>query len=111
MLVNGNEIEILAPAGNFENLKTAILSGADSVYFGLGNFNARRNAKNFSTFEEVKEAVDFCHLRGKKAHVTLNTLVYDNERRENLIKNANSFIQNFSQNIFEKRIIDFFGDL
>lgn len=79
MLVNGNEIEILAPAGNFENLKTAILSGADSVYFGLGNFNARRNAKNFSTFEEVKEAVDFCHLRGKKAHVTLNTLVYDNE--------------------------------
>lgn len=79
MLVNGNEIEILAPAGNFENLKTAVLSGADSVYFGLGNFNARRNAKNFSTFEEVKEAVDFCHLRGKKAHVTLNTLVYDNE--------------------------------
>ncbi|WP_138267990.1 U32 family peptidase [Anaerofustis stercorihominis] len=79
MLVNGNEIEILAPAGNFENLKTAVLSGADSVYLGLGNFNARRNAKNFSTFEEVKEAVDFCHLRGKKAHVTLNTLVYDNE--------------------------------
>ncbi len=79
MLVNGNEIEILAPAGNFENLKTAVLSGADSVYFGLGNFNARRNAKNFSTFEEVKEAVDFCHLRGKKAHVTLNTLVYDSE--------------------------------
>ena len=79
MLVNGNEIEILAPAGNFENLKTAVLIGADSVYFGLGNFNARRNAKNFSTFKEVKEAVDFCHLRGKKAHVTLNTLVYDSE--------------------------------
>ena len=43
MLVNGKEIEILAPAGDFENLKTAILSGADSVYFGLSNFNARRN--------------------------------------------------------------------
>ena len=79
MIVNGNEIEILAPAGSFENLKTAILSGADSVYFGLSNFNARRNAENFSSFEDIKEAVDFCHLRGKKAHVTLNTLVYDNE--------------------------------
>ncbi|WP_302826586.1 peptidase U32 family protein [Anaerofustis stercorihominis] len=79
MIVNGNEIEILAPAGSFENLKTAILSGADSVYFGLSNFNARRNAENFSGFEDIKEAVDFCHLRGKKAHVTLNTLVYDNE--------------------------------
>lgn len=85
MLVNGKEIEILAPAGDFENLKTAILSGADSVYFGLSNFNARRNAENFGSFEKVKEAVDFCHLRGKKAHVTLNTLVYDNEIDE-LIK-------------------------
>jgi len=79
MLVNGNEIEILAPAGSYENLKTAVLSGADSVYFGLSDFNARRNAENFSTFEQIKEAVDFCHLRGKKAHVTLNTLIYDNE--------------------------------
>lgn len=79
MIVNGNEIEILAPAGSFENLKTAILSGADSVYFGLSNFNARRNAENFSSFDDIKKAVDFCHLRGKKAHVTLNTLVYDNE--------------------------------
>lgn len=82
MIVNGNEIEILAPAGSFDNLKTAILSGADSVYFGLSNFNARRYAENFSKFEDIKEAVDFCHLRGKKAHVTLNTLVYDNEIKD-----------------------------
>ncbi|MCR2032519.1 peptidase U32 family protein [Anaerofustis stercorihominis] len=82
MIVNGNEIEILAPAGSFDNLKTSILSGADSVYFGLSNFNARRNAENFSKFEDIKEAVDFCHLRGKKAHVTLNTLVYDNEIKD-----------------------------
>ena len=54
---------------------------------------------------------------GYIAFHTLSTLWYvlrkrsDNERRENLINNANSFIQKFSQNIFEKRIIDFFGDL
>ena len=41
-----NKIEILAPVGNAENLKAAVLSGADAVYFGLGNFNARRKSNN-----------------------------------------------------------------
>lgn len=82
MNVNGKEIEILAPAGNMENLSTAIKYGADSVYFGMGNFNARRNAKNFSSFEEVKEAVDFCHMYNKGAHLTLNTIVYDKEIKD-----------------------------
>ena len=43
-----NKPEILAPVGNVENLKAAVLSGADAVYFGLRNFTARRNAQNFS---------------------------------------------------------------
>ena len=53
-----NKIEILAPVGNAENLKAAVLSGADAVYFGLGNFNARRNAQNF-TFDTAKEAIEY----------------------------------------------------
>ena len=73
--------EILAPAGSFEALTAAVRSGADAVYFGTGNFNARRNAENFSG-NSLKEAVDYCHLHGVKCHVTLNTLVSDREMNE-----------------------------
>ncbi len=73
-----NKLEILAPAGNCEMLGAAVFSGADAVYLGLTGFNARRTAGNF-TPEELKEAVSFCHARGVKVHVTLNTLVYDRE--------------------------------
>ena len=70
--------EILAPAGNREMLGAAVFSGADAVYLGLTGFNARRTAGNF-TPDELREAVVFCHARGVKVHVTLNTLVYDRE--------------------------------
>ena len=70
--------EILAPAGNREMLGAAVFSGADAVYLGLTGFNARRTAGNF-TPDELREAVAFCHARGVKVHVTLNTLVYDRE--------------------------------
>ena len=73
-----NTLEILAPAGNREMLGAAVFSGADAVYLGLTGFNARRTAGNF-TPDELKEAVSFCHARGVKVHVTLNTLVYDRE--------------------------------
>ncbi len=73
-----NNIEILAPVGNSDALKAAVLSGADAVYFGMGNFNARRNAQNFST-EEIKNAIEYCHARGVKVHITLNTLIKDSE--------------------------------
>ena len=76
-----NKIEILAPVGNAENLKAAVLSGADAVYFGLGNFNARRNAQNF-TFDTAKEAIEYCHSRGVKVHITLNTLIKDTEIKD-----------------------------
>ena len=76
-----NNIEILAPVGNAENLKAAVLSGADAVYFGLGNFNARRNAQNF-TFDTAKEAIEYCHSRGVKVHITLNTLIKDAEIKD-----------------------------
>ncbi len=73
-----NKIEILAPVGSEETLKAAVLSGADAVYFGLGNFNARRNAQNF-TDEQIENAIKYCHSRGVKVHITLNTLIKDCE--------------------------------
>ena len=73
--------EILAPAGNSDSLKAAVLSGADAVYFGVGKFNARRNADNFRQ-EELKSAIKYCHSRGVKVYVTLNTLIKDTEAKE-----------------------------
>ena len=73
-----NKVEILAPVGSEETLKAAVLSGADAVYFGMGNFNARRNAQNF-TDEQIENAIKYCHSRGVKVHITLNTLIKDSE--------------------------------
>ena len=73
--------EILAPAGSFESLTAAVRSGADAVYFGTGNFNARKNAANFDG-DELEMAVEFCHLHNVKCHIALNTLVSDSEISE-----------------------------
>ena len=71
-------LELLAPAGSPEAVTAAVQSGADAVYLGYGAFNARRNAKNFS-LEELAAAVSYCHVRGVKVYLTLNTLVSDRE--------------------------------
>ena len=73
-----NRFEILAPAGDFENLKAAVFAGADSVYLGVQSFNARASATNFD-YETLKEAVKFCHARNVTVNVTLNTILYDTE--------------------------------
>ena len=73
-------LELLAPAGSPEALRAGVQAGADAVYLGYGAFNARRNAKNFSE-EELAAAVSYCHLRGVKVYLTLNTLVSDRELR------------------------------
>lgn len=70
--------EILAPAGSMEALEAAVTCGADAVYLGADRFNARQNAANFSP-DELKQAVEYCHLRQVKVHLTVNTLVRDNE--------------------------------
>lgn len=70
--------EILAPCGGFPALLAALRCGADAVYFGFGAFNARRNAANFSD-EEAEKALRLCRLHGVRAHITLNTLVSDDE--------------------------------
>ncbi|MBR3766862.1 MAG: U32 family peptidase [Clostridia bacterium] len=75
------KIEILAPVGGNEQLLSAVRSGADAVYFGASSFNARRNAENF-TDEAFIGAVRYCHERGVKAYITLNTLIKDSEAEE-----------------------------
>ena len=71
-------IELLSPAGSMDALRAAVQNGADAVYLGYGDFNARRNAKNF-TVEELQEAISYCHVRGVQVHLTLNILVSDRE--------------------------------
>ena len=71
-------MELLAPAGSTEAVTAAVQNGADAVYFGYGDYNARRSARNF-TWEEAAAAVSYCHLRGCKVNVTLNTLLTDRE--------------------------------
>lgn len=70
--------EILSPAGTPDSLIAALRSGADAVYFGTGNFNARKNAENFDG-ERLANAVTLCHRQGAKAYITLNTLIKENE--------------------------------
>ena len=74
-----NNPEILAPVGTEGSLEAAVYAGADAVYFGAGACNARRNAGQF-TGERLIEAVRFCHAHGVGVHVTVNTLVRDEER-------------------------------
>uniref|UniRef100_UPI0040562529 DUF3656 domain-containing U32 family peptidase n=1 Tax=Agathobacter sp. TaxID=2021311 RepID=UPI0040562529 len=72
------KFELLAPAGSFEILKAVIAAGADAVYVGGSRFGARAYANNF-TEEELLEAIDYVHLRGKKLYLTVNTLFKNKE--------------------------------
>ncbi|WP_233452757.1 peptidase U32 family protein [Caproicibacter fermentans] len=71
-------MEILAPAGSPESLTAAVRAGADAVYLGGGRFSARAGAKNFSD-AELREAVGYCHARGVKVFLAVNTLLLDDE--------------------------------
>ncbi len=71
-------MRLLSPAGDFECLKMAIFYGADEVYLGVKDFNARNNIQGFD-LESLKRAVDFAHLFNVKVHLTVNILFSDNE--------------------------------
>lgn len=71
-------MKILSPAGNFESLKMAVFNGADEVYLGISDFNARNNIEGFS-IDNLKDAVDFAHLYGVKVHLAINILFSDDE--------------------------------
>jgi putative protease len=70
--------ELLAPAGSVNALKAAVENGADAVYMGTGEFNARINAENF-TIKTLLNAIDFAHSRDVSAYITVNTLIKDHE--------------------------------
>ena len=70
--------EILAPAGNIKNLKVAIEFGADAVYVGGSKLNLRAFADNFSD-DDLKDAIDYAHERGKKVYVTLNVFPHEDD--------------------------------
>ena len=76
--MTNTNIEILAPAGDYNALVGAIHSGADAVYLGIGEFNARIRAENF-TSESVGEAIRLAHAHGVKVYITLNTCLHDRE--------------------------------
>lgn len=74
-------VELLAPAGSFEALEAAVMSGADAVYLGGFKFGARAFAANFDKITMIK-AVNYAHLYGVRIYVTVNTLIYDDEVTE-----------------------------
>ncbi|MBR0424587.1 MAG: U32 family peptidase [Clostridia bacterium] len=76
-----NRPEILAPVGSEEALIAAVRSGADAVYFGTGECNARRNAGKFEG-EALNEAVRYCHARNVAVYLTVNTLLRDEELQD-----------------------------
>lgn len=77
------ELELLAPAGSWEALQAAVRSGADAVYLGGDLFSARATAQNFD-HETLKEAVAYCHGRGVKVYLAINTLLLNHELQQAL---------------------------
>lgn len=78
-MMDRKELEIMAPAGNFECLHAAIQGGADSVYFGVGKLNMRsHSAANFQP-EDLAEVVRICREAGVRSYLTLNITLYEEE--------------------------------
>lgn len=87
------EIEILSPAGSMEGLKAAIHAGCDAVYIGGTKFGARAYAKNLEV-EDMLRAIDYAHIYDKKIYMTVNTLLKEDEIREELYSYLLPFYEN-----------------
>jgi len=87
------KIELLAPAGDFEGLVTAINAGCDAVYFGIQEFNMRARGKNFK-ISDLPKIARICTQKKVKRYLTLNTIIYDSElkRVEKIIKKVKPYI-------------------
>jgi len=85
------KVELLAPAGNLEKLKMAIIYGADAVYLGGNRYGLRANADNFS-FEDMEEGIRFAHSRGKKVYVTMNIIPHNED-----IKGMDAYVKEISR--------------
>ncbi len=70
--------ELLAPAGDWDALRAAVANGADAVYFGLAEFNARHRATNFSG-DELPQVMEFLHRRNVRGYLAMNTLIFSDE--------------------------------
>lgn len=81
--VNSRNVELLAPAGSYDSFVAAINAGADAVYMGLKNFNARVMTNNFDV-QQYKDAINYAHKRDVKVYLTLNTLLVDSEIKQAL---------------------------
>src|SRR5688572_22653837 len=73
--------ELLAPAGDWDAMRAAVANGADAVYFGLDNFNARHRATNF-TVDELPQVMEYLHGHNVRGYVTFNTLIFSDELPE-----------------------------
>lgn len=71
-------MKLLSPVGNFESLRMAIFNGADEIYLGVTDFNARNNIEGFS-LDDLDDVVYFAHLHGAKVNLTVNILFRDDE--------------------------------
>ncbi|NBD26665.1 U32 family peptidase [Paenibacillus glycinis] len=76
--INRQDVELLAPAGDWDCMRAAVANGADAVFFGVEKFNARARANNFQT-DELPEIMAFLHSYGVKGFLTFNILVFENE--------------------------------
>lgn len=80
-MISLEKVELLAPAGNLEKLKMAIVYGADAVYMGGQEFGLRAYADNFS-IEDMKKGIKFAHVRGKKVYITMNIIPHNEDLKE-----------------------------
>lgn len=79
MTLQRNDIEIMAPAGNFECLMAAAQGGANAVYFGVGNLNMRARAAHNFSIDDLPEIVHICNSYGMRSYLTVNIICYDEE--------------------------------
>src|SRR4051812_33282271 len=73
--------ELMSPAGDFDAMRAAVANGADAVYFGLEQFNARHRAANF-TLEKLPEVMEYLHRHNVKGYLTFNVLIFSDELEE-----------------------------
>ena len=81
LAIKNSRPEILAPAGSFDSVVAAVRCGANAVYLGAKQFSARASAQNFD-LHELDSTVKYCHERGVKVYLALNTAVYDHELKD-----------------------------
>jgi putative protease len=76
-----NNLELLAPAGDFEKLKYALSYGADAVYAGMPQYSLRARENGFTTAEDIRKGIEYCHAQGKKFYLTSNIIPHNNKIR------------------------------